>query len=286
MLVAEQAGRYVATDLMFRTAYSKGLGQPRDARMKPIQRGQLEIHPELNEIAGPAGRQRVEPQAIAVLNLLAHEPGKVWSREALLDEAWGERVVSDATLTGVISRLRHSLRTAGVDDVRIETRSKRGYRLVIEHADSPAESGRRRRFRLIAAVPAALLAVIATTWLLWPPPQLASLQNVKLAFEIKLPDGERISPEVWLREGTEGLIQSEGDYPLDIRFTPQLESTGLIRLSFRAATLSHWAGFDHVLALDTDNEFSLPASVPGKSYRVHFRAEWVSAVDVPVRPQE
>ena len=34
--------------------------------MTPMQRGQLEIHPELNEIAGPARRQRLGPRVALV----------------------------------------------------------------------------------------------------------------------------------------------------------------------------------------------------------------------------
>jgi len=65
------------------------------------------------------------PTPVAVLCLLSRQPGALLSKNALLDEVWGHRFVSDAVLKTVISELRTPLD----DDARhrrfIETVSRR-----------------------------------------------------------------------------------------------------------------------------------------------------------------
>lgn len=227
---------------------------------------QLEIFRELNEIAGPAGRVRLEPQASAVLSLLASQPGRVWSRDELLNEAWAGRVVTDATLSGVISRLRSAFKQAGVTDVRIETRSKRGYRLVVSESPPFTSSPSALRRHLPVGLGAILLLI--TAFLLIRP--VHSLEGVSLAFSITLPDGEEVAPLIWLEEASEGSIHSEG---IEIRVVPHLEDDGLVRLQFQASNLSHWAAFEHVLALGAENQFTLADSDGGRPYRVRFKLQ-------------
>jgi len=70
------------------------------------------------------------PTPFAVLRTLARQPGALLSKNALLDEVWGHRFVSDSVLKTVISELRTLLD----DDARqprfIETVSRRGYRFI------------------------------------------------------------------------------------------------------------------------------------------------------------
>lgn len=232
-----------------------------------MKRGQLEIFSELNEIAGPGGHQRLEPQAMDVLELLASEPGKVWLREELLDSAWPGRVVSDATLTGVISRLRAALTAANVTDVCIETRSKRGYRLVLTGAAPGGSTFNRSPRRMLLVASAGVVLALAAALFIVP---RQTLEGVSLVFDITLPSGEHVEPVIWLKEASEGSIHGQG---LDIRVVPHLESGGLVRLQFEAASLAHWAAFEHVLALGAENQFTLVSDVSSKPYRVRFRLE-------------
>src|SRR5690606_5722444 len=144
--------------------------------------------------------QRLEPQAVVVLELLSEQPGRVWPRGELLDRAWPGRVVSDATLTGVISRLRRALSAAGVADVRIETRSKRGYVLVLSE---PAVTPRRSPLLPIAGLLLAGFAIFVPWRSLFPPP-LESLAGVRLDFAITFPDGMTSKPVLWLAPGRDG----------------------------------------------------------------------------------
>jgi DNA-binding winged helix-turn-helix (wHTH) protein len=77
------------------------------------------------------------PTPFAVLCMLSRQPGALLSKNALLDEVWGHRFVSDAVLKTVISELRTLLD----DDARqprfIETVSRRGYRFIAAVNSSP-----------------------------------------------------------------------------------------------------------------------------------------------------
>jgi DNA-binding winged helix-turn-helix (wHTH) protein/tetratricopeptide (TPR) repeat protein len=79
------------------------------------------------------------PTPFAVLCALARRPGSLLTKNALLDEVWGHRFVSESVLKTVIKKLRTILE----DDARqprfIETVSRRGYRFIA--AVTPIPSG-------------------------------------------------------------------------------------------------------------------------------------------------
>lgn len=237
----------------------------------PLQLGQLEIFAELNEIAGPAGRRRLEPQAVTVLELLAREPGRVWSRDELLEAAWPGRIVSDATLTGVISRLRAALAAAGVRDVGIETRSKRGY-VLVEAPQSTATAHRMWSAPIAAIIVLMVMVVGVAAYFIRLPQPLQSLDGVRLAFVITASDVVHAEPVIWLQEGREGEIHVGGEHSLKLRVLPRLDATGLIRLQVEASSLSHWTSFDHVIGLDRQHEFALRADDGSDAYQVKFIA--------------
>jgi DNA-binding winged helix-turn-helix (wHTH) protein len=70
------------------------------------------------------------PTPFAVLCALVRHPGSLLTTNALLDDVWGHRFVTDSVLRTAISELR----TALDDDARkprfIETVSRRGYRFI------------------------------------------------------------------------------------------------------------------------------------------------------------
>ncbi len=70
------------------------------------------------------------PTPFAVLCALVRQSGSLLTKNALLDEVWGHRFVSESVLKTAISELRTALR----DDARqprfIETVSRRGYRFI------------------------------------------------------------------------------------------------------------------------------------------------------------
>jgi adenylate cyclase len=77
------------------------------------------------------GEVKLAPRAAAVLHLLAERAPELVTKQELLDEAWGGVAVSDDALTSCIQELRQALN----DDARhpryVETRHRRGYRLMV-----------------------------------------------------------------------------------------------------------------------------------------------------------
>ena len=88
------------------------------------------VEPALNRLRHQASAVQVEPRIMHVLVCLASRPGKVISRDALLEVVWGKVVVNEEALTQAISQLRRVFE----DDARsprfIQTIPKTGYRLV------------------------------------------------------------------------------------------------------------------------------------------------------------
>ncbi|MEO1080051.1 MAG: winged helix-turn-helix domain-containing protein [Pseudomonadota bacterium] len=72
------------------------------------------------------------PRAFRVLLALLDARGDVVSRDALLDEGWPGVVVSDESLTQVISELRRAFARLGCQTKPIKTVSRAGYQLVAD----------------------------------------------------------------------------------------------------------------------------------------------------------
>jgi DNA-binding winged helix-turn-helix (wHTH) protein len=86
-------------------------------------------------VTGPGGTVRLEPKVMDVLTTLASQPGRVVSRDELLEKVWPDVIVTEHTLSRCIYQLRHSLNDVGPgadqsDFKPIETLPKRGYRLL------------------------------------------------------------------------------------------------------------------------------------------------------------
>jgi TolB-like protein/DNA-binding winged helix-turn-helix (wHTH) protein/Flp pilus assembly protein TadD len=129
--------------------------------------GDLRVDPEAGEVAGPAGREHLDPKVMGVLVVLAEHAGHVVSREDLQARLWPNLVVTGDALSRCLYELRRQLSAAsGGEDARVivETLPKRGYRLnaEIEPIEPPAAAAgtgtrwkRRVGWALVAVVAAA-----------------------------------------------------------------------------------------------------------------------------------
>ena len=132
--------------------------------------GRVQFDPATGELAGPGGRERLDPKVAAVLLVLSQRAGEVVSREDLLAAVWPGLVVTDDVLRRCIYQLRTQLQRAGGDASArslVETLPKRGYRL---RPDAPEEAEPVARRpgpgRLIAGVPGARVPIEIATALL------------------------------------------------------------------------------------------------------------------------
>ncbi|OOG60311.1 winged helix-turn-helix domain-containing protein [Rhodanobacter sp. C03] len=71
----------------------------------------------------------LERKAFAVLVLLAREPGRVLSRDEILDVVWGHAHVTPAVLSRIIAVLRHALGESGEESPYLHTVHGVGFRL-------------------------------------------------------------------------------------------------------------------------------------------------------------
>jgi len=133
----------------------------------PFQLRDRLVAPQRNSITGPDGETGVEPKIMAVLCVLAGEPGRVFTRGELIDQVWGTEYGADESLTRAISHLRKALGDTRSEPVMIETISKRGYRLLPSALPAPQtqpDAGplsppRNRRALIIAAGVTAIAGV-------------------------------------------------------------------------------------------------------------------------------
>lgn len=77
---------------------------------RSIERDELVIDPSRRAVTLGGDRLDVTTLEFDVLYFLAARPGRVFSRQALMDQVWGEgRVVDDRSIDSLISRLRRKL---------------------------------------------------------------------------------------------------------------------------------------------------------------------------------
>ena len=92
--------------------------------------GGFRFDPRTGELWGDGKQARLTPRAAAVFTMLAECAPKLVTKQELFERVWGGLAVSDDALTSCIQELRQALG----DDARapryIETRHRRGYRLI------------------------------------------------------------------------------------------------------------------------------------------------------------
>lgn len=147
--------------------------------------------------------KHIEPQVMGVLVHLVAQPGKVITREELLQTAWPDTIVNDGALSKSVSVLRKVLGDNARTPQFIETIPKVGYRVVApvryidrpgsngQHADRPPSSRlgtsttRRRNTsflnlklkELTVAQFLVLVAILGLFLFLWPRPQTMELEK-------------------------------------------------------------------------------------------------------------
>ena len=135
-----------------------------------------------------AAPQRITLKAMQVLQVLAAQPGRVVTREALLDSVWAGTMPTDDVVTQAITALRKALGDDRDAPAYLETIPKSGYRLLAEvewladpvigspqvdmaEVASNPGAGKRNDWRRSVAVALALLVAASLAWwaMAWKP---------------------------------------------------------------------------------------------------------------------
>lgn len=98
------------------------------------------VQPDIGVIIRDNERYHLAPKAMEILVLLASMPGKIVSREHILEFGWGDVSRSSSTLTHIISEIRHVLNDHKECPHFIQTIPRKGYRLLVD-VEKKSKSG-------------------------------------------------------------------------------------------------------------------------------------------------
>jgi TolB-like protein/class 3 adenylate cyclase len=90
----------------------------------------FEIDTSLFELRRSGERVPIEPQVFDLLLFLARNPGRTVTKDELFEAIWGNRIVSDAALSGQIKAVRRAIGDDGASQRVISTVHGRGYRFL------------------------------------------------------------------------------------------------------------------------------------------------------------
>ncbi|MEM1182917.1 MAG: response regulator transcription factor [Acidobacteriota bacterium] len=94
-----------------------------------IERGGLRIDPSRRRVSKNGVDVEVTSLEFDVLLFMASRPGRVLTRQALMDQVWGEgRVVDDRSIDSLVSRLRRKLEEDPAKPAYLQTVWGAGYR--------------------------------------------------------------------------------------------------------------------------------------------------------------
>ena len=100
-------------------------------QQKPVQCGDLLIDPATRAVIRGSISIEVTSLEFDLLHFMASQPGRVFSRDALMDQVWSEgRIIDDRSIDSLISRLRRKLEPDPAKPRYIQTVWGAGYRCV------------------------------------------------------------------------------------------------------------------------------------------------------------
>jgi len=93
-----------------------------------LLRGRLVIDPERREVLVDDRPVVLTSLEFDLLHFMAHRPGRVYSRDDLMHQVWGERIVDDRSIDSLVSRLRRKLEKDPANPEYLQTVWGAGYR--------------------------------------------------------------------------------------------------------------------------------------------------------------
>jgi adenylate cyclase len=101
------------------------------ASERPLRLGPLAVEPALRRVAHDDGREEIlEPRVMQVVVALIRADGQIVSRDDLMMSCWHGVVVGEDAINRVMGRVRRLTDGLGGGEIKLETVTKVGYRLV------------------------------------------------------------------------------------------------------------------------------------------------------------
>jgi DNA-binding winged helix-turn-helix (wHTH) protein/tetratricopeptide (TPR) repeat protein len=101
------------------------------SKAEPFVLGPLSVDPPARRVGTGLRSQMLEPRVMRVLVALGETPGRVLSRDDLIELCWDGQIVSDKAITRATLHLRHAIEDLSEGSVRLETIPRVGFRLVV-----------------------------------------------------------------------------------------------------------------------------------------------------------
>jgi DNA-binding winged helix-turn-helix (wHTH) protein/tetratricopeptide (TPR) repeat protein len=140
--------------------------------------GPVEVRPAFRQLVRGDEEELVEPRVMQVLVALARAKGAIVTRDALVRDCWGGRIVSEDAINRALSRVRRLAEGIGRESFSLETVTKVGYRLVVRDAAGSATAAARETARpglsrraAFAGGAVALAAAGVAGWVTLRPPK-------------------------------------------------------------------------------------------------------------------
>ena len=197
----------------------------------------------------------LEPKAFAVLALLAGSPGRVYSRDEILDAVWGHRHVTQSVLNRVMSLLRQALREDAQQPRRLHTVYGVGYRFDLPGAGiapqpegAPLLAPQRRPWTVVITAIALALAAIAGL-LLWmsgthPSPRMAAAPSLAV---LPFADLSQARDQGYFADGLAEDIRMQLAQAPGLRVVGRASSALFQERKDDAGSIGRKLGVDHLL---------------------------------------
>ncbi|MGI9394396.1 MAG: winged helix-turn-helix domain-containing protein, partial [Boseongicola sp.] len=113
----------------------------REATYFPLDEGQMTFDDiEIDDVRFELRRSgevvSVEPKVFDLILFLARNTNRLVTKDELIDEIWGGRIVSDAALSTAVKSARRALGDSDARESRIRTVHGRGFRMVLAESDA------------------------------------------------------------------------------------------------------------------------------------------------------
>jgi Tol biopolymer transport system component/DNA-binding winged helix-turn-helix (wHTH) protein len=111
-----------------RPPFLKPAGPGGLADAQDFQLGEMRVRPSVREVEAFGKRETIEPRVMQVLVVLAGANGAVVSRDELIRQCWGGRIVGEDAINRCVSKIRQLAEFSG-NAFAVETIARVGYKL-------------------------------------------------------------------------------------------------------------------------------------------------------------
>ena len=198
---------------------------------------------------------RLPPRALMILDYLIERPGRLVTRQELVEAVWKDAFVSESSLTEAIGVLRQALGDSAAEAEYIQTVHRRGYRFVAPlRVDTPApaslvpvmaptpspeattatvaaatDASTRRRTLIVAAAAAVVLAGVTATWMMWSPRAEAPVTRATITLPVAQAPAPGLTAQPIAALSPDGrrmvyVAGAPGSYRLFLRAIDQFEA--------------------------------------------------------------